>query len=370
MGFFKLFFYLKRILYKIPKKILVYILIIIIVFMLSTSSHASQVEVTNQPNQDIVESYRKKMDANWYRYVYDAIHFAKTHNNTFNSNIVTIFNNITTSATNYRFGVYDANYYSIYFKNSYGSYYQYQNTRLALACALANDDTDQSSVIIPTAHNSGSGELYSTIYNPATVLFYQTNTNNYVFSSISTIEIIDVYDNYIPTSLFDTVYHIGQGDFDFTSVDTTLDQISAKIDETNDQLEQMNDFFNSDTTPTVTPNDLPSDSMNDITASGFNGIFTKIYNEVTYDNNSRIKITIPYVNYDFYLYSNYLTNTLTSIPLFQNFTWGDYSICSFIQLLWSFAIYRYIVLDIYKYINQIKNGNISTTDTNIKADML
>ena len=148
----------------------------------------------------------------------------------------------------------------------------------------------------------GSGEVYTTIYQPATCFFYQTNNSTYVKQDNCTIEIIDEFDNYIPTDLYDIIYNIGRGSFDFTSVDTTLDEIAQKLDETNQQLEDLNDFFNDNTTPTVTPSDLPSDTMNDITSTGFNGIFNKIYNEVTYDNNSRIKITIPYVNYEFYLY--------------------------------------------------------------------
>lgn len=374
MGFFKLFYYLKRILYKIPKKILIYLLIFVIyfVFVFSPSSHASQIDVNNVPNADIIDLYQKQIDHNFYVFTYRAIESAKRNNNTFDGNFKSFCRSATTQ--NAVFGIYTPNYYNLYFKRN-GTYLNDSESWLCLCWTNPQNYIDDDTVVIPGTSNSNyssSREVSCSVYSNATVSRFSTTTTNPSFYGNTgyNVTLIDAFKNYIPSDLYDVLYSIGNDTFSFTNDNQVLQEISEKIDETNDQLEQMNDFFNSDTTPTVTPSDLPSDSMNDITASGFNGIFTKIYNEVTYDNNSRIKITIPYVNYEFYLYSNYLSNTFSSIPLFQNFSWGDYSILTFIQLLWSFAIYRYIVLDIYKYINEIKNGNISTTDTNIKADML
>lgn len=158
---------------------------------------------------------------------------------------------------------------------------------------------------------------------------------------------------------------LGDGTFDFTTTDEILNDISEKLDETNQQLEDMNDFFNSDTTPTISNNDLPSDNLTDITSSGFDGIFTKIYNKTTNGQSEYIRVTIPYMNYTFIVTSDFLENLIYN----QSFIQG-YTLRTFIQLLWCFFIFRYIVLDIYKYINDFKNGNISKTDTNIKADML
>ena len=366
MGFSNPFYYLKYLLRRLPKKILVFICIFLIICLCHLKGYCTDVSVDNLPNYDVVEGYRKQMDSNWYRFLYDNIKYAKNHNNTFNNNLVTLFNAITTTATNYRFGLYDANYYTLYFKNSSGIRYQYQDTRLCLGVSLASNVLDTGSIIIPTALNGGSGELYTTVYQPATCLFYQTNESNYIFSSQSTIEIIDVFDNYIPSSLFDIVYSIGQNNFDFTNTDDILNDISEKLDETNQQLEDLNNFFNDNTVPTVTPSDLPSDTMTDITSSGFDGIFTKIYNAFTVQGFETINITIPYLNYTFSISSDF-----TRLAI-RHFTAniGTYSFESFFYLLWYFAISRYIVLDIYKYINDIKNGNISRTDTNIKADML
>ena len=378
MGFFNPFYYLKYLLRRLPKKILVFICVFLIVCVLHLKGYCvDDVNAINVPNGDVIELYKTEINMRYYNALYQSIRYASLNNNTGYSNARLFYRYVTGNNGNrVVYFIADDNYMRLYAKtNNNGTFPVDSNDRTLYLISSYNEYRyDEENIVIPGLNNTSSSvayELEADWYSNCMVVAFNTSGNG-SYSTVWNARVCIPYAfvNYYPTDIYDITYQFGWGTYDFQSTSQTLKEISQKIDETNAQLDDINEFLNDNTTPTVTPNDLPSDTMNDITASGFNGIFTKIYNEVTYDNNSRIKITIPYVNYEFYLYSNYLTNTLTSIPLFQNFTWGDYSICTFIQLLWSFAIYRYIVLDIYKYINQIKNGDISTTDTNIKADML
>lgn len=367
MGFFKLFYFLKRILYKIPKKVLVYILIFIILMLFTTSSHASQVDVNNLSNADIVALYQKQIDHNFYVFIHRVIEQAQKNNNTFDGNVKNFCRQVTSQ--NIVFGIYTPNYYNLYFERN-AIYLNDPESWLCLCFASPSNYIGEDTVVIPGTANSNyakRAELSCSVYSNATISRFATNSTNPSFFGNSgyNVTLIDAFKNYIPDDLYDTLYAIGNDTFSFTNDNQVLQEISDKIDETNEQLEQMNEFFNSDTTPTVTNNDLPSDNLTDITQSGFDGIFTKIYNKTTNGQVEFIQITIPYLNYTFYFASDFLENLIYN----QSFIQG-YTLRTFIQLIWCFFIFRYIVLDVYKYINDFKNGNISKTDTNIKADML
>ena len=79
------------------------------------------------------------------------------------------------------------------------------------------------------------------------------------------------------------------------------------------------------------------------------------------DHADNIRLTIPFVNYEFEIDYMLTLNMLNNYPVILNF----------LQTFYLFIISYYIVNDIRKNIEKIKSGDIMThTDTNIKADML
>lgn len=369
MGFFNPFYYLKYLLRKLPKKVLVFICIFLIICLCHLKGYcADDVIVDNVPNADIVDLYQKLIDHNFYVFTYKSIEYAKRNNNTFDGNFKTFCRLSTTQ--NVVFGIYTPNYYNLYFEKN-GTYLNDNDYWLCLCWSNYDNYIGDDRVVIPGTSNSNyssSRELSCSVFSNAVISHFSTGAVNPSFYGGSgyNVTLIDAFKSYIPSDLFDILYSIGNDTYSFTNDNQVLQEISQKIDETNEQLEEMNEFFNSDTTPTITNSDLPTDTMTDVTSSGFDGIFTKIYNAFTAQGFETINITIPYLNYTFSVSSDF---TRLAIRHFTS-NIGTYSFENFFYLLWYFAFSRYIVLDIYKYINDIKNGNISKTDTNIKADML
>lgn len=367
MGFFNPFYYLKYLLRRFPKKILVLICIFLIICLCHLKGYCvDDVNSVNVPNADIVQLYKLEIDRNF------AIVISRTLENykqfgRIDGNIKNFFN-LATSSNIYAIGCYSYNYSNLYFsKNNV-----YLNDSPAfITCVFVNKNNyyDEDTIVIPGIDNSNyssSRSLSASKYSNATIVRVNSSGTAMYLGTGYDVVLIDAFRNYIPIEFYDIMKSLGDGTFDFTTTDEILNDISEKLDETNQQLEELNNFFNDNTTPTITTNDLPTDTMSDVTSSGLNGIFTKIYNKTTNSNVETISITIPYLNYTFTLNSNYLQQQLSNWGLFPN----GASFVYVIHIIWAYFIYRYIVLDIYKYINDIKNGNISKTDTNIKADML
>lgn len=374
-----MFYYLKRILYKIPKKLLVYLLIFIIIMLFTTSSHASQIDVNNLPNADVRASIEETYRQDFYKLLYSSIKYAKNNNNTFHSTFVYFCNCVTVNSSRFYW----------YVSSQYGNSFFLNNNKAPLVTDTSNRvffgvaPNDAVSYnyddyfVFPGSRNTNTALSKQWALGEPSAITYRLNyctspnnaTVNYTNNLQGYLYIPAGFENYCPSDLYDTIYSIALGTFDFSSSEQILAEISEKIDQTNDQLEQMNDFFNSDTTPTVTDNDLPSDNMNDITRDGFNGIFTKLFDATNTNTVETVSIPIPFLNYSFTVSSNYLENIIRGWEIYLPNS-VDASILTLIYIIWRFIIYRYIVLDIYKYINDFKNGNISKTDTNIKADML
>lgn len=91
----------------------------------------------------------------------------------------------------------------------------------------------------------------------------------------------------------------------------------------------------------------------------FNDFFIKLYNAI-YDTSSHS------VNLVFPFGSNPVTITLTS----DIFSGVPTSLRDFIHAFWYFAIYLYIIRDIYKQINDISQGDFDSKVDNIKTEVL
>lgn len=142
------------------------------------------------------------------------------------------------------------------------------------------------------------------------------------------------------------------------SVTSSNQGIIDSLDQTNQSINDVNSSIN-DSNINV-DSSLPTNDTNDITESGFNSIFSTLYNAFTQKNSQDIVLTIPFTNKSFII--NYNT-------VFGSFTFGI--IGYIINAFWYFFICLYIVNDIEKKIYKIKSGNIEDIETgNIKGDLL
>lgn len=164
---------------------------------------------------------------------------------------------------------------------------------------------------------------------------------------------------------------------DTENIVTTSDEILNSI--INDNPSQNTDDNINNNLPRPSLNDsnnninIPGMNVNipdDVTTTGFNYIFTSIYNAV---NSEPVPINfhLPFVNYDFTIDPLFLQIKLEE--LFTVDVAGGYRniVLDLIYAFYYFIFSYYIFNDIRKTIEKVKTGDIMThTDTNIKADML
>lgn len=156
------------------------------------------------------------------------------------------------------------------------------------------------------------------------------------------------------------------------SIDTQTNSINNQTNviqnQTNAIQEQTNSINNqtnviTDSTVEDSSVVLPTDSTNDITADGLNGIFTSMYNAFCSGQAKDIVFPVPFTNKNITLKANYVRQMLSS----SGATW----VITIIEAFWWYIISRFIIKDITNKITKIKSGNIeSIEETNIKGDML
>lgn len=134
---------------------------------------------------------------------------------------------------------------------------------------------------------------------------------------------------------------------------------NEKIDKTNEKLDNVNNnITNSDVT--ANGSSLPTDSTDDPTSSGFNNIFTQLYNTFTSGAAKDVVVNVPFTDKSF---------TINVASVYGN---ADLGYVSFlITNFWYFTVCYFIVNDIAHKINRIKSGDIEhVQNDNIKEDML
>lgn len=138
--------------------------------------------------------------------------------------------------------------------------------------------------------------------------------------------------------------------------------ILDKTEETNQQLQNLNDSINDDNID-VTANDLPSIDVNSPTENGLNNIFQNLYNAFCTGQAQDIVFPIPFTNKNITLSPYYVRDMLNN----NNASW----VYTFIQAFWGYLIGRYIIKDITSKIDKIKSGDVENVEnSNIKEDML
>lgn len=167
--------------------------------------------------------------------------------------------------------------------------------------------------------------------------------------SYNFVQLFKDYGLIADTSSDEVVNAINQSNSDITN------QINNSADKINDNIN------NNDTSEIDTSGITNSDTTVDITAGGFNSIFTTLQNYFTSNNGGSMVLTIPFVN--------------KSITISKATVYGNFKQLSTIEnlasLAWYFVISLYIVKQVQKMINKIKSGNLeNVVDNNIKADIL
>lgn len=367
MGFFNFWYNLKFFLRRMPKKILVAICIFLIVCIAHLKGYCTYVEdyQLNYMPTDVIQAYKLEYDVYAYRFIRECITQGSRNGGTLPSTLQLPLRQIAqgTDIQTY-FNFMPAKYMNLYIKENNSSVnINGYSVGLFITTATPTSSQNYSYEYALTSSTVEYGELVQQYFQQGRFVTLDTFHHSYTSSTTNNKAwLLMAFTNYIPPDLYDTIYQLATNTFNYNMAQTTLTTIDNHIQELNQQIENMNDFLQDDTTSQYTQNDLPSDSMNDITASEFNGIFTKIYNKFTQASVEPISLTLPYMNYTFTVSPYYLYNAIYSI--------GWTPLYNLITLMWYYGISLYIVKDIYKYINQIKNGNISHTDTNIKTEML
>lgn len=191
--------------------------------------------------------------------------------------------------------------------------------------------------------------------------FVLTNSNDKINQSIGVISINDIY---YDVRVIDTANLI-----------TTNDEILNSIINDNPSDNTQDTINNGLPRPGYNENDVNIPGMNvdipnDPTTSTFNWIFNYIYsilNSITETSQSvTLNFTPPGYNTTGNLFTLNINGNLVSQHL-ENYP----LILNLIHSVYWFVVSYYIVNDVRKYVEKVKNGDIMThTDTNIKADML
>lgn len=127
-------------------------------------------------------------------------------------------------------------------------------------------------------------------------------------------------------------------------------------------IDKINDSINNDNVEDSSIT-MVEDSSENPTDTGFDNIFTTIYNAFCNTSSTPLNITIPYIDESFIIQPNMLSSSLKKDSRLN-------ALLFFIQSFWWFKISLFIFKDVNNYIEEFKNGNITTDDGNIKTEVL
>lgn len=151
-------------------------------------------------------------------------------------------------------------------------------------------------------------------------------------------------------------------DYVLAKTNDDIETITAILQDIKEEQQLINENLTNDDVSNVNA-DLPQDSAVDPTDSLWGDMFDQVRTAVTSTSVSPISITIPFIDYSTIIepaiYSPMTRIKNSMRPLYD-----------FIILSWWFGASMWIVKDIHKYLEQIKNGDITAKDTNIKTEVL
>lgn len=180
-----------------------------------------------------------------------------------------------------------------------------------------------------------------------------------------TVNFVNKYlsDDYVPTQ---DVSVVGWNNLivGINNLNNSIQENTEQQEETTNEVKKLNDFMSSEDVD-EDAYDMPTDNpTQDITDSGFNGIFTKLYNKINNwsgDGIDGISYPIPFTNQRIFVRADMTENIVNN--------WGQLK--NLLNLVWYVLVSLYVVKDVQKYIDGLKTGEIlSKSDTNIKTEML
>lgn len=182
---------------------------------------------------------------------------------------------------------------------------------------------------------------------------YPSTTNNKDYSNAL---------NEIQTTLNEQSNYLQQN---IQATQQTTQAIQETTEAVNDATNAVNNLTDTVTDSNVEDSsiDLPTDSSNDITQEGIDGIFTNMYNAFCSGTAKDIVFPIPFTDKNITLSANYVRQMLSNN--------GGSWVITLIEAFWWYLISRFIIKDIANKVTKIKSGNIdSLENNNIKGDML
>lgn len=189
-------------------------------------------------------------------------------------------------------------------------------------------------------------------------IIYHFNGNDLLPNDSGDVLIPNILATYKPSNLTNFLNN-SSGDETDSIVNAINEQTNAINEQTN-TIQETQDYLKNDTVEDSSIN-IIEDNNEDITASGFDSIFTTIYNRFTNYSTIPIVFPIPFTEKSIYLSPQYL-----KVMLGEN-SW----ILKILNTFWYFVVGYFIVKDIERIIEKVKSGDIATScETNIKTDML
>ncbi|MCI8291363.1 MAG: hypothetical protein HFJ25_03825 [Clostridia bacterium] len=347
MGFYKLYRIIKDFLKKPFRTAFIFIIIVIIISLFSGSAFAVETIIEHPYQKD---GFYSTDPINWYLNYYDNV-------------CISFLSGLVISKEN-KDPLYDKvidlmknNFYHIERLNNKNA------TDASYRLIIYNLQSIIDSTQIDT-HISFYNDYISmpiTGNNLASINHFSFNLNN------NKLREYDNYTFFVPTPVlglknqYVEQYFREEGSKSTNDLFFMLQSIKESIDETNEFLK---DDTKDDTVISTLPDN--SSSSNDPTETGFNNIFNSFKNAFTNNSSLEFEIKIPFANKSFWLESNFISRYAKKWTFVAGITFLD-----FIHMFWYFVFSLYIVKDVEKVVEKIKNGDIATSsDTNIKTDML
>lgn len=152
---------------------------------------------------------------------------------------------------------------------------------------------------------------------------------------------------------------ISQQQADVINGQNSMDNVNNSINNVNNSINDTNNFLK-DETVDDSQFELPSVEVADPTANFFDTMFTGLYNAVTSDTDKTINLQ---------LFGNNINVSSSDFNFLTDNRWS--LLRSILSSAWVFGIGSYILKDIRKMIDKIKDGDVENmSNEDIKADMV
>lgn len=144
---------------------------------------------------------------------------------------------------------------------------------------------------------------------------------------------------------------------------TAIENQTDKIEEQTEVIQETQNTINDSNVDNTIVDSLPESNINDVTADGLNTIFSDVMDALVNPIVENIRVKVPFTNKYFEISSELVYGSNNSyVP-----EW----IRTVVSMFWYYILSVYIVKDIAKIIDNLKNGRFEgVASTNIKEDML